>query len=151
VHLHVTGPGIAPGSALSVVTSHVDLAPTWLGLAGVATPQTTMDGRSFVQDLVTDASAPGVPPSVRRHLAQQRDEAAARSSLAAAVDNTNAKSIRPNGTVYIEYHGLQNFVGEPRHMDSLNNTYVQNSAPPNRLLNSRLMIYDSPCLYSHGS
>jgi len=38
-HMFVTGPGIAPGSTLHSVAQHVDLAPTWLGLAGIATPE----------------------------------------------------------------------------------------------------------------
>lgn len=110
VHLHVTGPGVRPGLVLPVVTSHVDFAPTWLGLAGIKTPSDTMDGRSFVSALV-DPTDPLVPPSVLRHIHEEE---------AQLLSSTN----RSNGTAYIEYHGLQDFVGDAyRRMDSLNNTY----------------------------
>ena len=38
-HMFISGPGITPGSTLRSVAQHVDLAPTWLGLAGIATPE----------------------------------------------------------------------------------------------------------------
>lgn len=37
----VSGPGITPNSTLETVASHVDLSPTFLGLAGLSTPSTT--------------------------------------------------------------------------------------------------------------
>jgi N-acetylglucosamine-6-sulfatase len=51
IHLLARGPGIKPGSSFSMPGTQVDLAPTWLGLAGVKAPS-TMDGRSIVPFLV---------------------------------------------------------------------------------------------------
>lgn len=42
----VFGPGIKPGNN-SVLGTNVDYAPTWLAMAGIATPS-TMDGRSIL-------------------------------------------------------------------------------------------------------
>ena len=65
------GPGIPRNAAIDTLATQVDLAPTILGLAGVATPA-IMDGRSLVANLVTEVG-PGagaaVPGSVARHLA----------------------------------------------------------------------------------
>ena len=46
IHLLVRGPGVKSGSTLAALATNVDLAPTWLGLAGVAQPG-SMDGRSL--------------------------------------------------------------------------------------------------------
>jgi len=52
----VRGPGIAPGSTFSEMGTQVDIAPTFLGLAGLpASP--THDGKSIVPFLIKDADA----------------------------------------------------------------------------------------------
>ncbi|KAL3927810.1 MAG: hypothetical protein SGPRY_002661, partial [Prymnesium sp.] len=60
------GPGIPAGSVLRHAATLVDLAPTWLGLAGVEQPA-EMDGRSLVP-LLVNASDRNVPLVVRTHL-----------------------------------------------------------------------------------
>ena len=45
VPMVMAGPGITPGSTIAAVGSHVDLAPTWLAMAGVQSPHPEMDGR----------------------------------------------------------------------------------------------------------
>lgn len=110
VHMYVTGPGIMPGQVLSNVASHIDLAPTWLGLAGVATP-TVMDGRSIVSQLITNTSDVRLPASVHRSLAKE------------AQADAGSRGTRPTNAAYIEYHGLGPVGAPKRWMDSLNNTY----------------------------
>lgn len=63
-----SGPGIAAGSKLDFRGTQVDIAPTILGLAGIATPA-TMDGRSIVALLVTEPAE--APASVQHHLTAQ--------------------------------------------------------------------------------
>jgi N-acetylglucosamine-6-sulfatase len=50
VPLIVTGPGVPPGSKITQLAQNIDLAPTFDELAG-ATPPTTVDGRSLVDQL----------------------------------------------------------------------------------------------------
>eukprot|EP01045_Picozoa_sp_COSAG04_P042879 COSAG04_NODE_13769_length_592_cov_1.722110_2_plen_72_part_01 len=47
----IMGPGISPNSTNEFLGTQVDLAPTMLGLAGIATPP-YMDGKSLVSLLV---------------------------------------------------------------------------------------------------
>jgi len=53
VPLVMTGPGISAGSVVSALTQNVDLAPTFIQLAGIdlarALPSAIIDGRSLVQ------------------------------------------------------------------------------------------------------
>jgi arylsulfatase A-like enzyme len=97
------GPGIQPNSTLStVVGSHADLAPTWLELAGIPTPD-YMDGRSVASQLVPSFN-PRIDPG-------QQDK------------ESQLFAVRPLTVAYIEYHGLGP-VGAPRRLlDSFNNTF----------------------------
>ena len=65
------GPGIKRGSKFDFPGTQVDLAPTWLGLAGLDTPA-YMDGRSLVPLLVSketaEAQGERLPASVLHHL-----------------------------------------------------------------------------------
>ena len=84
VHLLARGPGIAAGSTWSQPATQVDLAPTFLGIAGLG-KTAVMDGKSLLPLLVelaaaegeakdagtdadVDAAAAAAPASVRRHL-----------------------------------------------------------------------------------
>eukprot|EP01062_Namystynia_karyoxenos_P056849 TRINITY_DN47774_c0_g1_i1.p1 TRINITY_DN47774_c0_g1~~TRINITY_DN47774_c0_g1_i1.p1 ORF type:complete len:549 (+),score=210.56 TRINITY_DN47774_c0_g1_i1:81-1727(+) len=67
IHLLVRGPGVKAASTFSQLATNVDLAPTFLGLAGLPQPA-DMDGKSLLP-LLVDPAAPGVPPSTRSHLA----------------------------------------------------------------------------------
>ena len=64
----IMGPGISPNTTNEFLGTQVDLAPTMLGLAGIATPP-YMDGKSLVSLLVPpqNLDAAVVPPSVREH------------------------------------------------------------------------------------
>ena len=64
IHLLARGPGIKPGTTWGQPATQVDMAPTFLGLAGIAKPA-TMDGKSLVPLLMPDAfaAAGGSPPS----------------------------------------------------------------------------------------
>ena len=54
VPMYISGPGIPSGGKQhGFVGSHVDLAPTWLGLAGTSAPTDEMDGRNLVYALVS--------------------------------------------------------------------------------------------------
>jgi len=52
VHLLARGPGIKPGSRWDKPATQVDLAPTFLGLAGLSAPP-TFDGKSIAPFLIT--------------------------------------------------------------------------------------------------
>ena len=47
-HMFIAGPGIHPGATLRSVDQHVDLAQTWLGLAGIA----TLERKSHLQQRI---------------------------------------------------------------------------------------------------
>jgi arylsulfatase A-like enzyme len=104
VPMRIVGPGVVAGAASPYVGSHADLAPTWLGLAGINTPD-EMDGRSMVRHIV-DPTSELLPESVAAHLQQ----------------NARDDPLPSNG-VYIEYHGL-GMTGAPGRLgDAFNNTY----------------------------
>lgn len=71
IPLVIAGPGIRPGSELDFLGTNVDLAPTILGLAGIAAPAGT-DGRSIVPLIIPADDSMTIPQSVRRHLAEQQ-------------------------------------------------------------------------------
>lgn len=74
IHLLARGPGIPAGSAMPMPGTQVDIAPTLLGLAGIAAPE-TMDGRSIAPFLVEPHSL-DLLDATRRHLSQLGDLAA---------------------------------------------------------------------------
>lgn len=67
VHLLARGPGIPARSTFAFPATLVDLAPTFLGLAGLPKPP-AMDGRSLIPLLTAGGDAEALPPSVGRHL-----------------------------------------------------------------------------------
>lgn len=71
IPLLIKGPGVQPGSTLSAPGTQVDIAPTLLGLAGIAAPA-DMDGRSIVPFLVS-AGESNLLPSTQQHLASLGD------------------------------------------------------------------------------
>jgi len=71
IHLLAKGPGIKPGSTFSAPGTQVDLAPTFLGLAGIPKPP-YMDGHSIVPHLL-EASHPDVPETTLQHLTSLGD------------------------------------------------------------------------------
>jgi len=76
IHLLARGPGIQPASTFSAPGTQVDIAPTFLGLAGI--PATgAMDGRSIVPFLVT--APQDSAPSTQTHLEALGDVEAYRS------------------------------------------------------------------------
>jgi N-acetylglucosamine-6-sulfatase len=62
VPLVMTGPGIKAGSLVSALAQNVDLAPTFIELAGATPSTTTIDGRSLVQWVYPSASPGNRPP-----------------------------------------------------------------------------------------
>ena len=60
------GPGIKPGTTFDYLGTNVDVAATWIGLAGLPKPA-TFDGRS-IAPLLINASDPTVPEATRSHL-----------------------------------------------------------------------------------
>ena len=111
----ISGPGIAPNSTLDhFVGSHVDLAPTWLAMAGLGRAS-EMDGSSLLHSLIPDPSASAVPLPLSTRLRLDAQPAAPSNRLA-----------------YLEYHGLGNVppsyvdpltTPNIRLMDCFNNTF----------------------------
>ena len=52
VPLWIRGPGISPGATRTVLATHVDLAPTLLGLAGAAKTPDSMDGADLSRTIL---------------------------------------------------------------------------------------------------
>lgn len=73
IHLLARGPGIKQGSRMSMPGTQVDIAPTFLGLAGVQKPP-MMDGHSIVPFLVGSVDEQWrLSESTRQHLADLGD------------------------------------------------------------------------------
>ena len=106
IHLLARGPGIAPGSSFAHPGTQVDLAPTFLGLAGLAKPA-VMDGKSIVPLLIDgtddDDDGPGgghgggALAATRHHIAA----VAGAGSAAGSVDGYRAAW---RTEVFIEYY-----------------------------------------------
>eukprot|EP01064_Diplonema_japonicum_P016857 TRINITY_DN248_c5_g1_i1.p1 TRINITY_DN248_c5_g1~~TRINITY_DN248_c5_g1_i1.p1 ORF type:complete len:524 (+),score=102.46 TRINITY_DN248_c5_g1_i1:47-1618(+) len=65
IHLLVRGPGITAGSTFETLGSQVDLAPTWLGLAGLPKPA-NMDGKSILPFILHEKDK--LMPATKKHL-----------------------------------------------------------------------------------
>ena len=72
VHLLAMGPGIPAGSTWSLPATQVDLAPTFLGLAGLDKPA-RFDGKSLVPILVSDSGKDNIPEATALHRARVLD------------------------------------------------------------------------------
>eukprot|EP01051_Picozoa_sp_SAG22_P005308 SAG22_NODE_311_length_12629_cov_20.911891_3_plen_133_part_00 len=69
IHLLARGPGIPAGVTWAQPATQVDMAPTFLGIAGLPKPA-TMDGHSLLPLLVPGGpSHPDLLPSTKHHLA----------------------------------------------------------------------------------
>ena len=79
VPMLISGPGIARAVTSTFLGSHIDIAPTLLGLAGLHTP-VLMDGSSLVPLLVTQPEEAPLP--VRQHLLAARQQEQAQLSSA---------------------------------------------------------------------
>lgn len=130
VPMRVTGPGITAGSTLGLVGSHVDLAPTWLGLAGIDAPP-EMDGRSLVAGLIATETplslsadpAAALPASVLRHLRRPPRKRAGTGGGGESCPDESCTGTLPVGGAYVEYHGI-GLTGSPGRLgDAFNNTY----------------------------
>jgi len=89
IHLLARGPGIKPNSLFNFPATQVDLAPTWLGLAGLEKPP-TMDGKSLLPLMLHESDAQAILPSTKSHL----------SSLG----NRKAYTAAWRDAVFIEYY-----------------------------------------------
>ena len=65
VHLLTRGPGILPGSTWHQPATQVDLAATWMGIAGLDIPA-DMDGKSLLPILINDVK--NAPSTVQQHI-----------------------------------------------------------------------------------
>ena len=66
IHLLIKGPGIAANTTFAHFGTQVDLAPTWLGIAGIDKPP-GMDGRS-IAPLLIDPADEAVPAPTAAHV-----------------------------------------------------------------------------------
>ena len=98
----------------------VDLAPTMLGLAGIATPE-SMDGKSLVGLVVTRPQE--APPSIRLHLAQLT----ATSDIGESGHDTVgvAPPVPRREASFVEYYNQGPWeVGKRHALDDWSNTYI---------------------------
>lgn len=78
IHLLARGPGIKPGTTWAQPATQVDMAPTFLGIAGLPKPA-TMDGHSILPLLVSTTEIVEsheelpIPQSVATHLSSLGD------------------------------------------------------------------------------
>ena len=72
IHLLARGPGIKPGTTWAQPATQVDMAPTFLGIAGLPKPA-TMDGHSILPLLVPTTEELPIPHSVATHLSSLGD------------------------------------------------------------------------------
>lgn len=93
IHLLARGPGIVPGSVWTEPATQVDMAPTFLAIAGLAKPA-TMDGKSLLPLLINPAAGTQLPESVRKHLNSMGDASVYRRSW--------------RDSVFIEYYFVEN-------------------------------------------
>eukprot|EP00049_Salpingoeca_infusionum_P014307 m.267444 g.267444 ORF g.267444 m.267444 type:complete len:297 (+) comp15640_c1_seq2:1029-1919(+) len=98
----IRGPGISPNTTFDFLGSNVDLAPSFLGLAGLSPPSVT-DGASFLSHVI-NASDTSVPGSVKRHL--QTTPAITRD------------------THFVEYYDQGPYGGSTVPKDDWSNTYI---------------------------
>ena len=125
-----SGPGIKAGSSFGFLGTNVDMAPTVLGLAGIA-PRDGTDGRSVVPLLVSErtAAAQGtaLPPSVAAHL--RAAAAAAASGVAgagASAGGAGALLALRNATIheYMIAPAVTHQPGSQRRVDDWSNTWI---------------------------
>jgi len=90
IHLLLRGPGIKAGSTFPYLGTNVDMAPSWLGLAGLARPD-SMDGRSILP-LIVDAEDSTVPAQTRKHVKEL------------APEGREAFAAKWRDSVFIEYY-----------------------------------------------
>ena len=94
IHLLVRGPGIEQGSTFDAFGTQVDLAPTWLAMAGLEKPA-SYDGKSVLPFLIkTDAAMARAPPSVQRSL----------QARGGATEASRAAQAGWRDSVFIEYY-----------------------------------------------
>eukprot|EP00039_Didymoeca_costata_P011721 m.165843 g.165843 ORF g.165843 m.165843 type:complete len:551 (+) comp15267_c0_seq3:46-1698(+) len=117
IHMLIRGPGITPGSHFTYPATNVDLGPTFLALAGIATPM-GMDGKSMLSLIINSSLTHEVPVSVQ-------------TSLAAEDPVEVANSWRD--TVYIEHYrvGAGTFCGPGHHIDQIDNNFIAIRTMPN--------------------
>ena len=99
VPMVMAGPGIEPGTTNAAVASHVDLAPTWLAMAG-GVPHPEMDGRTILESILHPNGFAGVGTGVGVGVGV---DVGVGVGVGAALPS--ALSGRPEGVAYIEYHG----------------------------------------------
>ena len=71
IHLLARGPGIKKGGTFDLPATQVDIAPTFLGLAGLKPPP-TLDGKSLLPLLLNQdtVEGQGLPSATKTHLSQ---------------------------------------------------------------------------------
>lgn len=113
VPLYVRGPGIRPGTVISALTANIDLAPTFLELAGARAPR-WLDGRSFAPLL---SQPEQTPKGWRKALLIETGE------LEKETEALAWRGIRTETFKYVEYeNGEREFYdlrNDPYEMDNL--------------------------------
>ena len=102
IHLLARGPGIKPGSTWSQPATQVDMAPTFLGLAGIQKP-VQMDGKSLVP-LLMDAETIIAPSLHQEEPMDAVVSASTKAHLVSLGGNSTTYGAGWRTAAFIEYY-----------------------------------------------
>jgi N-acetylglucosamine-6-sulfatase len=143
VPLIVTGPGIAPGSHTKALAENVDLAPTFMRLAGTA-PRASVDGQSLVPLLHGSVPANWRDAVLIEH---HHPESATGDPDHQAPPSGNPPSyeaLRSADWLYVEYvTGDREFYDLESDPAELDNRYDRLDAQSRRMLHGRLTLLEN--------
>jgi arylsulfatase A-like enzyme len=137
VPLIVTGPGILPGSKIAEVAQNVDLAPTFIELAGM-TPPSSIDGRSLAPLMHGATVADWRDVALVEHRGPHDDASDPDAPILRSGNPTTYEAIRSNTFVYVEYAD-----GEREYHDRV--------ADPNELTNAFTTLSDEAKAALHAT
>ncbi|XP_046837755.1 extracellular sulfatase SULF-1 homolog isoform X2 [Vespa crabro] len=101
----IRGPGIEPGSVVDDIVLNIDLAPTFLDIAGVETPP-QMDGRSFKMLFLNNKR--GRRPKIKWPDTFLIESSGRRETPESIAESKAREARRQNATITRQMHGTQN-------------------------------------------
>ncbi|MDX8152257.1 sulfatase [Patulibacter brassicae] len=139
VPMVVAGPGIAPGSAVDALTSHVDLAPTFAAMTGVGVTAPRTDGRSLLPVLRGRAPRDWRDAAVVEHRGGGGTAGDPDAQPPRAGAPPSYRALRTATTTYVEYDtGERELYGLARDPHQTRNVYGELSQRRRQQLHRRL-------------